>query len=202
MLSILSVQVFLFAYTWAQSNASVPQYVLDYAPLVYLDVNEEFLPSDIGAQLVHTYPALNFTAITNGSSGLTLSNLSSLNSNAGCTKFANCDIYLTSKDTITVKPSQEWLRGVLPNPITGETEGATSTTVIVTDLHNGMIDAFYMFFYAFNYGIPVGNPNGTVYDDHVGDWEHMMIRFSNGKPSIVYYSQHNVGLAADGGDQS
>ena len=193
--STLLASILFSANTWAQSNATIPQYVLDYAPLVYLDVNEEYYPSDIGAQLVHTYPALNFSAITNAPSSLTLSNLTALNSIAGCTKFAKCDVYLTSKDKITEKPNEQWLRGVLPNPNTGETEGATSAAVIVTDHKDGTIDAFYMFFSAFNYGIPVGDPNGKIYDDHVGDWEHIMIRFSNGKPSIVYYSQHSVGLA-------
>lgn len=195
--SILVIQVYLATYTWAQSNATIPQYVLDFAPLIYLDINEEYYPSDIGAQLAHTYPALNFSAITNGPSNLTPSNIPSLNSIADCTKFANCDLYLTSKDNITEKPSEQWLRGVLPNPITGETEDAISTAVIVTDHKDGTVDAFYMFFYAFNYGIPVGDPNGQVYDDHVGDWEHIMIRFLKEKPSIVYYSQHSVGVVTD-----
>lgn len=31
--------------------------------------------------------------------------------------------------------------------------------------------------------------------DHVGDWEHNMIRFVDGKPSELWYSQHSGGQA-------
>jgi hypothetical protein len=36
---------------------------------------------------------------------------------------------------------------------------------------------------------------GLRFGNHVGDWEHTMVRFINGTPSVVYYSQHSSGAA-------
>jgi hypothetical protein len=156
---------------------------------VYLDQNELYLPSDIGAQLAHADPSLNFTAIKNGPSPLTLSNLDRLNAIANCNinSFGTCPIYLTSKDNVTTNPS--WLYGVLPDPTTGEAVGAKSCAIIVNDHGNGIVDAYYMYFYAFNMGETVF---GQVLGDHVGDWEHTMVRFTNGTPSTMWFSQHDV----------
>ena len=65
-----------------------------------------------------------------------------------------------------------------------------------------------MYFYAYNYG---GTFLGTNLGNHVGgrslvprnmytadtypDWEHNMIRFANGVPTAVWYSQHDNGEA-------
>ena len=104
-------------------------------------------------------------------------------------------MYLTSKDDITTNPS--WLNGVSPDS-SEKTENAVPCAVIVNDHGDGTVDAFYMYFYSYNWGgevkifglIDLGN-----FDDHVGDWEHTMIRFVNGKPTYVWYSQHANGEA-------
>lgn len=167
-----------------QAPSGVPAYVVQYAPIVRLYSSETYLPSDIGAQLTNTNPTLNFTAISNAASPLTLDNLNSLNSVGG-----GEDVYLTSKDNVEKIPV--WLLGVKPDS-TGKTDGAVSCAIIVNDHGNGLVDAFYMYFYAFNYG---GTYFGHTIGDHVGDWEHNMVRFQNGKPQAVWYSQHNNGEA-------
>jgi hypothetical protein len=96
---------------------------------------------------------------------------------------------LTSTIDITKDPS--YLFGVKPDA-SGRTENAISCAIIVNDRGAGFLDAFYMYFYAYNQGNTVlGNELG----DHVGDWEHNMIRFVDGKPTAVWYSQHENGQA-------
>ena len=87
---------------------------------------------------------------------MTLDNLDSLNADGGKS------VYLTSIDDITTNPT--WLNGVKPDS-TGKTGGATSVAIIVNDRGNGEVDAFYMYFYAFNWG---GLFLGEDVDDHVG----------------------------------
>jgi hypothetical protein len=88
---------------------------------------------------------------------------------------------------VTANPP--WLYGVLPDPVTGESVGTKSCAIIVNDHGNGLVDAYYMYFYAFNLGETV---LGQVLGDHVGDWEHSMVRFQNGQPISVWLSQHDV----------
>lgn len=112
-----------------------------------------------------------------------MDNLNDLNA------LGNTSVYLTSKVNIETNPA--WLYGVAPDS-TGETDGAVSCAIIVNDHGNGNVDAFYMYFYAFNYG---GEYFGFIIGDHVGDWEHNMVRFANGLPTAVWYSQHSNGEA-------
>ena len=152
--------------------------------MVWLHSQDPYGPSDIASQLVHTRPEDNFTVVGNAPNPLTLNNLDSLNSIGG-----GSNIYLTSVDDITANPS--WLKGVAPDS-TGKTNGATSCAIVVNDHGSGKVDAFYLYFYAFNRGnIVLGQEVG----DHVGDWEHNMIRFNNGVPQAVWYSQHSDGEA-------
>lgn len=153
------------------------------APVVWLHSQDPYLPSDIGSQLVHTKPEINYTPVNGAASPLTLDNLDSLNSEGGSS------IYLTSLDDITQNPS--WPKGVAPDG-NGKTNGAVSSAIIVNDHGSGLVDAFYFYFYAYNEGNTV---LGQEFGDHVGDWEHNMIRFSNGVPQAVWYSQHANGEA-------
>ncbi|KAI9877838.1 MAG: hypothetical protein M1830_002674 [Pleopsidium flavum] len=179
------IQVTLAAPTQCleRQASAIPSFVLKYAPLVWLQSQDPYLPSDIGAQLIHTKPEVNYTPVPGAPSPLTLDNLDSLNSLGGAS------IYLTSLDDITKNPS--WLNGVAPDA-SGKTNGAVSSAIIVNDHGSGVVDAFYFYFYAYNQGNTVF---GQEFGDHVGDWEHNMIRFSNGLPQAVWYSQHSNGEA-------
>ena len=182
LLSVLPSTSFSSPLAKRASPPNVPAYITDYAPIVYLYSSDPYRPADISAQLVHTQPEINYAAISIGP--LNLDNL-----NSSLTNYTGSSIYLTSTDDITSNPS--WLQGVTPNN-SGETEGATSCAIIVNDHGAGLVDVFYMYFYAFDYG---GEYFAHVIGDHVGDWEHNMIRFQNETPVALWYSQHSNGEA-------
>ena len=164
-------------------QSAAPSYVLDYAPVVWLDTQESFFPGAISSQLEHTSPTVNFTAISGAPSPLTLSNLDSLNSLGGR------DVALSSTDDFTKYPA--WLDGTKPDG-NGKVAGDPSAAIIVRDDGGGRVLAFYMYFYPFDQGSTVfGTPAGN----HVGDWEHNAILFQDGTPQSVWFSQHSGGEA-------
>jgi hypothetical protein len=146
------------------------------------------MPSDIAGQLSHTIPEINGVAGSSAPSPLTLANLNSLNGEGN----GGVNVYLTSKEGIQALPS--WLHGITPGP-SHQTDGGTTCAIITVDKGNGMLDAFYFYFYAYNQGDWVFNLPSLEFGDHVGDWEHNMIRFQNGEPQAVWYSQHADGEA-------
>jgi hypothetical protein len=156
---------------------NVPPFVVDYAPIVFLYSGDPYRPADIANQLANTEPKVDFEVVSDQI--LTLDNLATLNDLGGA------NLYLTSKIKPDLKP--KYLEGVLPDD-DGKTDGAVSSTIIVNDHRNGTVDAFYFYFYAFDRGaLNIGN--------HVGDWEHSMIRFHDGEPDALWYSQHSNGQA-------
>ena len=64
--------------------------------------------------------------------------------------------------------------------------------LVVVPKGNGVVDAFWFFFYSYNLGNTVFN---LRFGNHVGDWEHTVIRFVDGKPDLVFLSEHNFGEA-------
>lgn len=144
------------------------------APKVWIHSQDLAFPSDIGAQLVHTKPEVNFNVVDGAPNPLTLDNLASLNGLGGS------NVYLTSIDDVTKNPA--WLKGVKPDG-NGKTDGATSAAVIVNDHGSGNVDAYYMYFYANNPGPTI---LGQQVGKHVGDWEHNMIRFKQGIPQAIW----------------
>ncbi|KAF2839055.1 hypothetical protein M501DRAFT_1003604 [Patellaria atrata CBS 101060] len=162
--------------------AGVPDYVVKYAPLVHLHSADPFFPSSPATHLTHSVPQINFTTIPSYPQPLTLSNLNALNNLGGD------QIYLTSTDDPTVGPA--WIKGERPDAA-GKTQSVTSV-VIINDKGNGDLDAFYMYFYSWNWGGIVELINQNL-GNHVGDWEHNMVRFKNGVPQWIWYSQHANG---------
>lgn len=179
--------------------------VIDFsllAPVVYLHSEDPYFPTDLKVFLDNTTPQANFTEVIGPSRPLTLENVNQMGS----------DVFLTSNDDVTKNP--QWIQGTRPDNV-GKTNGAVTATIIVNDKGNGNVDAFYMYFYAYNYGGEVlglsqlnfgmilstseylyhACANERRQGNHVGDWEHTMVRFTNGEPQAVWYSQHANGQA-------
>lgn len=219
----------------------IPQYVLEYAPLVHLYSGEEFWPCDIAEHLRHVTPELNYTQIQSRSQNLDLTNLDELNEwEQG--RF----VYLTSDDNVEKRP--DWLRGGKNIPNLPRTKTAfeakrnrgqdrrrskpglsswsnsvnkdkarlytdkdatqlsldeikrrqrvgrsdAPAVLIVVNKGAGKVDAFWFFFYSYNLGNKVFN---VRFGNHVGDWEHTLVRFQDGRPKYVFFSEHNFGTA-------
>jgi hypothetical protein len=64
--------------------------------------------------------------------------------------------------------------------------------LIMVDKGHGILDAFWFYFYSYNLGTTV---LGMRFGNHVGDWEHSLIRFHNGVPKAVFFSAHSGGTA-------
>ncbi|KAI0535335.1 vacuolar sorting-associated protein [Xylaria digitata] len=239
----------------------IPDYVLDYAPLVHLYSEEHFWPSDIDEHVKHTMPYVNEKALSQPEQ-LTLSNLNQLDFHPGVATLKSNDdvecrpLWLHSTANIPVpfedgldnydvdvgtperkrlEEDTTWFdvdkehplhRISDPRKITdGEAhirlpskrspislsreqrriaarhtqnkpneEGYSRApaTLVLVDKGSGIVDAFWFFFYSYNLGQTV---LGTRYGNHVGDWEHAMIRFESGVPRAMYFSEHEGGQA-------
>lgn len=64
--------------------------------------------------------------------------------------------------------------------------------LVLVDKGSGVLDAFWFFFYSYNLGQTV---LGIRFGNHVGDWEHCMMRFENGVPRGIFFSEHEGGQA-------
>jgi len=246
----------------------IPNYVLEYAPLVHLYSGENFWPSDIAEHIRHMTPYLEEEALNRS---LALSDLHELNKEDGM-------VYLTSDDDVEQRP--EWLHSHVgipepwddegdedgdsghdnndrpsedfdhPPPPTEDTtwfdvsrdhpvnrisdprrlapqfapssartggfqlrrrdqdqkpipdtpthkpnqEGYSKApaVLVLVDKGSGIVDAFWFFFYSYNLGQTVLT---IRFGNHVGDWEHCMMRFENGVPRGIFFSEHEGGQA-------
>jgi len=185
--------------------SQIPQYVVDYAPLVHLYSGEEYWPCDIREHLHHITPELNFTPVLSSRQHPKLDNLDALNR----WEYGR-HMFLTSDDNVEDHP--EWLMGEKNIPaapptssqesehvytsqaaaqkIQGGRSDAPAVLVVVNKGH-GIVDAFWFFFYSFN----LGNVVVLRFGNHIGDWEHTVVRFQNGKPKAVFVSEHFFGQA-------
>ncbi|PYI00817.1 hypothetical protein BO78DRAFT_329095 [Aspergillus sclerotiicarbonarius CBS 121057] len=80
-------------------------------------------------------------------------------------------------------------------PIHIEKTGGRSNApavLLVMDKGHGIVDAFWFYFYSFNLGNVVLN---VRFGNHVGDWEHCLVRFHDGKPKALFFSAHSAGEA-------
>ncbi|KAF2845704.1 hypothetical protein T440DRAFT_260367 [Plenodomus tracheiphilus IPT5] len=183
------------------SNFTVPEYVTRYAPLIWLHSDDPFKPSDLLNHVRHTTPMVDGKPVS-GSPELNLDNLASLNE-------LGDQAYLTSKNDPTTEPA--WLFGETPDS-SGRISNAVPCCVILVQKGPRDLDAFFFYFYSYNRGANIsqvlepldkllgGDVTGMHFGDHVGDWEHNMIRFRDGKPTGIYYSQHGDGRAYEWDD--
>ena len=83
------------------------------------------------------------------------------------------------------------IKSQLNKPAKGGRSDAPAVLVVV-DKGHGVVDAFWFYFYSYNLGNVVLN---VRFGNHVGDWEHSMVRFHNGQPKAVFLSEHSFGEA-------
>jgi hypothetical protein len=74
------------------------------------------------------------------------------------------------------------------NKTGGRSPAPAVLTVVEKD--DGVILAFWFYFYSYNLGNSVF---GVGFGDHVGDWEHSVMKFRNGVPETMFISQHTGG---------
>ncbi|KJR85063.1 vacuolar sorting-associated protein [Sporothrix schenckii 1099-18] len=91
-------------------------------------------------------------------------------------------------DTVDT-PQDPPVRGYKPDT-SGYSEAPA--ILVMVDKGSGILDAFWFFFYSYNLGQTVLK---VRYGNHVGDWEHCMVRFENGVPRALYLSEHAGGQA-------
>lgn len=191
----------------------IPSYVLDFAPLVHLSEEEVYWPSLMDEHLLHTTPLSNFTSVPESERHPTIRNLADFNKYDDG-KF----VYLQSEDDVQTDPA--WLTSEhnipVPPPASPEDEEAAAAQsvgtkkrggkqkkvskiggrspapafLIVIEKEEGVVDAFWFFFYSFNLGNTVF---GIGFGDHVGDWEHTVVRFRDGVPEFMFVSEHAFG---------
>ncbi|KAK2000733.1 hypothetical protein LX36DRAFT_668474 [Colletotrichum falcatum] len=175
------------------TDRQCPDYVTSHAPLLWLHSDDRYMPSDLLAHIHHTSPALDGKPLPD-LPPLDLDNLEILND------FGDA-VALTSNDDPTTYPP--WLLGTPPDS-DGTVRDATPCVVILVDKNERDVDAFYFYFYSYNEGPNITQvlepfnhvvkgekaASGMHFGDHIGDWEHNMIRFRDGKPVGIYFSQH------------
>ncbi|KAL5337851.1 hypothetical protein BJX70DRAFT_221296 [Aspergillus crustosus] len=246
-----------------KSRRHIPDYVIEYAPLVHLFSGEQFWPCDIAEHLYHTTPKLNYTPIRSRTDHQTLRDLDQLNQWE-----EGRHVFLTSNDNVEERPP--WMEGEknIPSPQEGGLEASWAdwdsrvdgasledtpenrakwyssqlplqdgpvddisldklgystpdnknvrdelrrrfggepisikevggrseapAILLAIDKGNGIVDAFWFYFYSFNLGNIVLN---VRFGNHIGDWEHCLVRFHHGKPKALFFSAHSGGEA-------
>ncbi|KIY53467.1 hypothetical protein FISHEDRAFT_33355 [Fistulina hepatica ATCC 64428] len=177
MLNLLLLTLWTSARPSMVRRDGIPDYVLTYAPHTQLCSTDPYAPSDIATHVAHVIPEIDYVPVNNDT--VTIETLSSYSS----------DVYLTSKDNPASSPA--WMLSDFNLPDSSGYSTAPAT-IILADKGNGVLDAFYFLFYSFNRGSTFVD---IVFGDHVGDWEHVMVRFINETPAYIYLSEHTGGSA-------
>lgn len=169
-------------------NGEIPDYVIEYAPLVHLYSEEKYLPYDIKKFVTNLHMEYeNGTIVAGTEKHMTIKKLSEISEQQ-----ETIDMFMTSNSDFDADP--DWITGIKNKPslVNGEIKDAPAVLIVV-DKGNGWVDAYWFYFYSFNLG-PFVMGNGP-YGNHVGDWEHSLVRFYKGEPVIVWMSAHGGGQA-------
>lgn len=176
-------------------NGQIPDYVIDNCPLVHLYSEERYWPSDIAEYVTHfDINDAQGNNVTDPLEALTLYNLRQYYyytlANGTHTNISSDDTFLTSRDDFDIDP--KWLLGSRPEYGTGHIKNGPAVLVVM-DKGNGWVDAFWFYFYPFNLG-PYIMGYGP-WGNHIGDWEHSLVRFYQGEPKYIWMSAHGGGSA-------
>ncbi|SCU95299.1 LADA_0G14818g1_1 [Lachancea dasiensis] len=170
----------------------IPHYVIDNCPLVHLYSEETYWPADVSEFIRH------FNIQTGNKSIVKDAPLELQDLSAGFSPTVqDPDYFVPSENTFLTAlddfgKDPKWLLGHRPDYSTGRIKNAPAILIVV-DKGNGWVDAYWFYFYSFNLGAfimgygPWGN--------HVGDWEHSLVRFYQGKPQYLWMSAHGGGQA-------
>lgn len=199
-----------------RDRRDVPDFVLKHAPFVHLHKAERFFPTDM-AKFINHMNVGNHGIIVEDSNttNITLSNMASLNQ-------YNDSVSLESRDNVEMRPSWLYSHRNIPIPFQPKKDfaaeydqsamqilkaraassfghkpneqgySAAPAVLILVDKGNSTLDAFWFFFYAYNFGQTV---LGLRFGNHVADWEHCMVRFQHGNPTGIFLSEHTGGVA-------
>lgn len=177
----------------------VPQYIVDGCPVVHLYSEERYWPSDIidyvqhfhledasGHKLRFKGGRTNITSLEDIHEYYT-DHLKNGNTTAD---IPSGDLFMTSDEDFASDPA--WLVGHRPEYGTGYIKRGPAV-LLVADKGNGWVDAYWFYFYPFNWG-PYIMGYGP-WGNHLGDWEHSLVRFYNGEPKYLWMSAHSGGTA-------
>ncbi|SCU97810.1 LAMI_0F11474g1_1 [Lachancea mirantina] len=167
----------------------IPQYVVDYCPLVHLYSEERYWPADIRKYAHHfTLKDEEGGYVINSTFGLKdLKDSFDTDPNSP-DKIPSAETFMSAVENFDADP--RWLLGHKPDYSSGKIKDAPAILIVV-DKGNGWVDAFWFYFYAFNLG-PFIMGYGP-WGNHVGDWEHSLVRFYEGEPQYLWMSAHGGG---------
>ncbi|KAH7104264.1 hypothetical protein BKA62DRAFT_500572 [Auriculariales sp. MPI-PUGE-AT-0066] len=175
-----------WSYNFLQST--LPSYALKFAPLVYLDQKEEFWPGSVIKHVLHAHPETDGGALIDiPEKGMDMLGNPLIRDNVAAYMIIDADPRKKEPQCIDQFTAKE-------GKPDASRRSASAAYIITADKSNevgeGFVDVFYFYFYPFNYG---GAILGVHMGNHVGDWEHNMIRFRFGVPVYLHMSAHSDG---------
>lgn len=171
----------------------IPEYVSRFSPMVHLYSEERYLPYDVAEFTKHFWVGWRNGSVV--SEHCDLATLAALAKNDSMAQDpgdqASADQFLYARSDFDKDP--DYITGRVNQPRLSDGYVDAPTPVVVVDKGNGWVDAYWFYFYSFNLG-PFVMGHGP-YGNHVGDWEHSLVRFYNGTPVVVWMLAHGGGLA-------